>query len=1132
MLSPTGRSQMWDANANGYARGEGVASVVLKTLSAAIADGDNIECIIRETGVNQDGRTPGITMPSSTAQAKLIRETYARAGLDIRKKSDRCQYFEAHGTGTKAGDPQEAGAIYRAFFAETGLANTDEVLHVGSIKTVIGHTEGTAGIAGLMKASLAIQNKTIPPNMHFNKLNPELEPFYGNLKVSTEAQAWPELPEGTPRRVSVNSFGFGGTNAHAIIESYEPSKEVVGTSTGKVSIPFTFSAPSEKSLAAQLNTYLSFLGENEDVDLKAMAWTLSRRSAFAYRTAVSATTAESLRTKLEAKLEAKKNANTAIGIRQIKECRSILGVFTGQGAQWPAMAGELILSSPYVSSIIDSLEQSLATLPKESDRPTWSLRAEMLKQGKESRIAEGLLSQPLCTAVQVVLVNILAAAGISFSAVVGHSSGEIGAAYAAGYISAHDAIRIAYYRGFYAKLAKGRKGEKGGMLAAGTSMEDANELCQLENFEGKLQVAASNSSSSVTLSGDVDAVEEAMEILKDEGKFARQLKVDTAYHSHHMEPCSVHYVQSLKDCKIQILAPPEGACKWYSSVLGGPIPVASDGLDSTYWMKNMLQPVLFSQALTQALAESGAPAIAMEVGPHPALKGPATATIEEVLGGEAATPYTGTLSRGGDDVEALAECLGFLWTRFGPSIPDFKTYMQLFNKDASEKISLMKTLPPYTFDHDRTYFYESRSSRVQRLRKDPTHELLGVRQDDEAEGEYRWRNFLKPSEIPWLKGHTIQGQMLFPAAGFAVMAIEASKFLAPPPEVSLVELHNFSIHRGLSFPDEAAGVETLLTLSNITKSSSAGTITANFSIDACANKDTGNLLSMSNGTLILRLGAPAVTALPDRPKKAFQLKETDVDDFYTSLAAVGYNYSDLFRGISSLQRATDLSSGTIYIPDDSFDEPCPYIIHPATLDVGFQALFGCIGAPGDGRLWTLHVPTIISRIKINPAACPAGAGLGVELPFKAGLAAQEANQLGFTGDVAIYDEQGKHCLVQCESVRISTLGEPTKAEDRHIFSETAWGGAEPNAALGYEEIVETDAQQRAGELVQRSCLAFLKRLDETITPEEREKCDEHCKRVLNWAAHVVDVTAKGEHPILKKEWLQDTVHGLNPRMLA
>ena len=204
MLSPSGRSKMWDQDVNGYARGEGIAAVVLKPLSAAIRDNDQIDCIIRATGVNQDGRTPGLTMPSATAQAELIRSTYARAGLDINKAEDRPQFFHAHGTGTPAGDPREAEAISRAFYSTEA---PDDKLYVGSIKTILGHTEGTAGLASLIGSALALRNGTIPPNMHFSVLNPKIKPFYNNLEVPTKALPWPKPHSGQPRRASINSFG-------------------------------------------------------------------------------------------------------------------------------------------------------------------------------------------------------------------------------------------------------------------------------------------------------------------------------------------------------------------------------------------------------------------------------------------------------------------------------------------------------------------------------------------------------------------------------------------------------------------------------------------------------------------------------------------------------------------------------------------------------------------------------------------------------------------------------------------------------------------------------------------------------------------------------------------------------------
>lgn len=200
---------MWDADVDGYGRGEGFAVVVMKRLSDAIQDGDSIDCIIRGTATNQDGRTQGITLPSPIAQTQLIRQTYAKAGLDLSKPEDQPQFFEAHGTGTKAGDPREAEAIYNAFFdADFDTSKQKHGLFVGSIKTVVGHTEGTAGLAGLLKASLSLQAGKIPPNMLFNNLNPEIAPFVGPLKLPTKAVSWPSLPQGVPRRASVNSFGM------------------------------------------------------------------------------------------------------------------------------------------------------------------------------------------------------------------------------------------------------------------------------------------------------------------------------------------------------------------------------------------------------------------------------------------------------------------------------------------------------------------------------------------------------------------------------------------------------------------------------------------------------------------------------------------------------------------------------------------------------------------------------------------------------------------------------------------------------------------------------------------------------------------------------------------------------------
>lgn len=554
---------MWDSGADGYARGEGFATVVLKTLKQAIADNDHIECVIRSTGVNSDGRTQGITMPSAESQAALIRSTYAKIGLDTTKPEDRCQYFEAHGTGTLAGDPKEAEAIQKVFFPKRDdevefekSENGTDTLFVGSIKTVIGHLEGTAGLAGLIKASLAVQHGYIPPNMHFQNLNPAIEPFYSHLRVPTQLQPWPTLPPNSVRRASVNSFGFGGTNSHVIIESWTPDNEPQHGSTPVAKVqdtkrteygvkkldrwsgPFLLSAHSPKTLKSMAGSLCETIQLSPGLDLADLAWTLqTRRTEFPFKMSVSSSTREGLIEKLQnvSREDSPWTPTSALPLPSGSSPR-ILGVFTGQGAQWPTMGAALYAESAVFRSAIDRLEASLASLPQ-TDRPPWSLVSELKAPPSTSRVGSAMISQPLCTAIQIALVDLLRASGITFSAVLGHSSGEIAAVYAAGYLNARDAIRIAYYRGFHANLA-GNQSKQGGMMAVGMSYRQALEFCQQDRFRGRIVVAASNARSSVTLSGDADAIDEAKEMLDQDQTFSRVLKVDKAYHSHHMKPCA------------------------------------------------------------------------------------------------------------------------------------------------------------------------------------------------------------------------------------------------------------------------------------------------------------------------------------------------------------------------------------------------------------------------------------------------------------------------------------------------------------------------------------------------------------------------------------------------------------------
>ncbi|KAL8986722.1 MAG: hypothetical protein Q9177_004009, partial [Variospora cf. flavescens] len=1043
MLSPTGRSRMWDANADGYASGEGVAAIVMKRLCDAIADGDHIECLIRETGANQDGFSNGLTVPSSNAQTALIRQTHGRAGLDPDNPCDRPQFFEAHGTGTKAGDPKEAAAISKCFPQK---GENDTPLYVGSVKTVIGHTEGAAGLAGLLKGSEIIQNGLIPPNLLFNSLNPDIEPYYKGLHVPTTLTPWPKLPEGVPRRVSVNSFGFGGSNAHAILEEY---REIPGNAT-VVSLksyadppnapftPFVFSA-----------AYSEFLKTHNGINASNLAWTLqSRRSQLPIKASFSAATIEQLASKIDDQLAGvKQTPSKTIGIRSSPKpvIPRILGVFTGQGAQWAAMGAQLIRSSDFVRRRVQDLEGFLATLPS-SSRPQWNLQDEMLASADISRIAEAELSQPLCTAIQIVLVDLLQTAGITFTAVVGYSSGEIGAAYAAGFLSDRDAIRVAYYRGLYARLVGSGSGQKGAMLAVGTDWEDAQELIKLRAFRGQIAIAAKNSSASVTLSGDADAIVHAKKVFDEEKKFARLLKVDTAYHSHHMLPCGDPYINALRACGVQVDRERSSttSCSWFSSVFPDVKAMeAGEALHNVYWRDNMTDAVLFSDAVKNAVASDPQLTLALEVGPHPALQGPATQNISDVR--SAALPYCGVLSRGKGDVQVFADYLGFIWTHLGGQSVDFGSYgkaMLSTPTGSAQQPTLMVGLPSHQWNHGRTHWHESRISRKVRGRKQAFHELLGVQSPDSTARELRWINILKVSEIRWLRGHQLQGQTVFPAAGYVAMAVEAARTLAADRSVELFELHNLTIPRAITFEEDVnSGVEILITLTAITAHNLHDqTSTADFSCYSCASTGVDQEMElMASGSVKVVFGAPSVAALASTLLDVSNMSSIDTNRFYASLGKLGYGYYDNFRGMSSLKRRLNQSSvleGTYPYTDDDL---AVYVVHPTLLDVAFQASMLGYSAPGDERLWSLHVPTSIGRIRVNPELCLSLPTSDSQVPVCAIL----ADTKEFYASIDLFSEDGQQGMVQVEDLTIKPFAPATKADDRRLFSHTLFDVAAP-----------------------------------------------------------------------------------------
>ncbi|KAL9598446.1 MAG: hypothetical protein Q9219_004482 [cf. Caloplaca sp. 3 TL-2023] len=1090
-----GTQAVLEPDADGYARGEGTAAIVLKRLSDAVADGDHIECLIRGTGANQDGHSAGLTVPSSDAQAALIRQTYSRAGLDPKNPFHRPQFFEAHGTGTKAGDPKEAAAIQSCFGSR---GDNDAPLYVGSIKTVIGHTEGAAGLAGLLKGACIIQKGFIPPNLLLNRLSPAVEPYYQGLQIPTVQVPWPKLPPGTPRRVSVNSFGFGGSNAHAILEEYCDATPILASESELSCTPFVFSAMSEQSLIDQLQAYSKHLKMSSDINPSDLSWTLqARRSHFPIKVAFSAATIEHLTSKIDEKLaEVKQDPGVDMGIRQSSKVVTprVLGIFTGQGAQWAAMGERLIRSSEFVRKRVEDLEKSLATLPT-SDRPHWKLQEEILARDNKSRMAEAELSQPL--------------SGIRFSSVVGHSSGEIAAAYAAGFFSGHDAIRIAYYRGLFARRAGSpSSGQKGAMLAVGTSLEDARDLCRLKAFKGRLVIAAHNSSASVTLSGDIDAIILAKKVFDEEKKFARLLKVDTAYHSHHMLPCGDTYIRSLQECKIQLIQ--EQKSSWFSSVT--PSAKAMDpfeGLRDVYWRDNMTNAVLFADAIRHAVENDRQLNLAIEIGPHPALRGPALQNISEVR--SAALPYWGTLSRGKDDVLAISETLGFAWTHLGNQGVDMEKYVLVMS---GYQPKLVTGLPSYRFNHSRIHWHENRSSRKKRVPQQAFHELLGFPSPNSTAHDMRWTNILKVSEIPWLEGHRLQGQIIFPAAGYVALAIEAARCLAADRTVELFELANLSILKAVMLDDDA--VEIFVTLSAITTSES--TAIAEFSCHSCPVTGSDQAMELkSKGTIKIMFGPSKNEALPSTPISVSNMFTVDTDRFYSSVHQIGYEYTGAFRGMSSMKRKLNQASALVSTYPYTDADTTRYLVHPTYLDVAFQTSMLAYSAPGDERLWALHVPTLVESIRINPELCASLPTSTCQLPVCAVL---EPDSL--CASIDVFNQKGQQAMIQIEGLVLQPFAPATAMDDRQLFSYTQWGLASPDGASIIRGIRPVEGQVELASVLERMSYHYLRTWKSDLTEDEWVNGQSHHPYLRDYMNHTLSAISRGRLPWLKKEWEGDT----------
>lgn len=654
------------------------------------------------------------------------------------------------------------------------------------------------------------------------------------------------------------------------------------------------------------------------------------------------------------------------------------------------------------------------------------------------------------------------------------------------------------------------------MMAVTTSYEDAKDVCSIETLQDRIQIAAINSSSSLTLSGDADAIEEAQLIFQDEGKFARLLRVDKAYHSHHMQQFSGPYLRSLMACEIAVEAGSSNT-SWYSSVLPNTKMTPAPHLASQYWIDNMVQPVLFSQAIEAAWARDGPFAAVIEVGPHAALKGPALQTLSELAGNNAPSPvYTGLLSRNMADVEALQTGLGEIWKTLGHGDVAFDALDKCLHDSAPRQ--LIKGLPTYSWDHDKVFWHESREISARRTLVDRPHDLLGMRTTEGLPGELRWRNLLRLSELPWVRGHTLQGQVVFPATGYLVTAMEAARCWAGSRELALLDIRDFRIHRAIAL-DDSSDVETSFALS--VQHDGDKEAIATFQYCACIKKNAVQMELIASGSISLTFAPSHSPHMEMAPRDGVLPNLIDVDPelFYKFLHETGYEYSGSFQGMQSIKRKLNYGTGSLAVVEEEWGGPEP-IMAPAFLDLALQTMFVAFGWPRDGSLLDVHVPVRIDRVKLDVCRWLEAGKTRSAVDFVSTL---ENTPGSFKGDVSIFCPTSDAPLIHMDGISVVPLSPHNDLVAREIYARTTYWPLHMNSSHCFAEQTITETEQSWASDLERVSLFYIRKLNEDFASVSRDRLAlPHHEHFLIFTDHIVSRLKNGNLPFADKEWLQDT----------
>ena len=961
MLAPDGRCKAFSGQANGFARGEGCGLVVLKRLSDAVADGDRILALILGSAANQDGPSSGLTVPNGPSQEAVLRAALEGAGVEPRQVS----FIETHGTGTSLGDPIEARALGAVFGPGR---DPEQPLWIGSVKTNIGHLEAAAGIAGLIKTILTLEERRLPPHLHFDRPSPHIPWEQLPLQVPTALTPW----EGVDGRwiAGVSAFGFSGTNVHLVLEAYSQPEQSRTPAQDRPEQLLCLSAKSETALSELAERYHRQLSAGADRPLADICFTANAgRAHHAHRLALRAAETGGMARALEAFLVGELPPGAVQGNIEGQDPPKVAFLFTGQGAQYPGMGRELYESLPVFRETLDRCAQVLEGC---MDRPLFDLLFPASPQ-EAALLDQTTYTQPALFALEAALARAWESWGVRPYAVMGHSLGELAAAVTAGVFSLEDGLRLAAARGrLMGALPPG--GKMAAVFAPEALVREA-----LAPHAGHVDISAVNGPENVVVSGAGEAVEALLARLEAAGVRCRRLNVSHAFHSPLIDPVLEAF--GAEAARVRY-APPR--LRLVSDV-SGQVLRGGEAAQAAYWQRHARLPVRFAAAV-ETLYSLGV-RVFVEIGPGATLLGMGQRCLE---GAGEPPAWLASLRPQSGDWGVMLSSLAALYTR------GVEVDWAGFDRDWPRR---RLSLPTYPFQRRRCWLPEGKPSRsLAGTRAAAAHPLLGRRLPSPLQA-VQFENRLAAQDFDFIQDHRVHGTVLVPGAALLEMGLAAGRQLYPSGPLSLSEV---LLQEALALkPDETRLVQTVLTPGE------GGAAFQIFSQEAQPGRDGEAGWRLHASGRVSPSAAPPPARVDLEAARARCPEEVPGPDHYARLEERGLQFGPALRGVERVLRGEGEALGQAALPAGAPDSG--YLLHPALLDAHLQALAALVPA-GEG----VFLPFSLERLDLH---APASRPLYSLARLRPGQAAGVVE-----AKLALLDESGA-AAVEITGLRLKQAGE-------------------------------------------------------------------------------------------------------------